>query len=147
MTVWSILILLAIVVVTYFVVKVTGMDQNGLFGRSTKGLKNYELSQTDIHHISFDNEIKKAIGSGNYRLAIRLQYLQALKNLSDNGHIEWRINKTNTDYVVETNGKPFNNVFATLTSNFEYAWYGEKRVSKEQFLELQNEFQQFYKQV
>lgn len=146
-TVWSLLVFLAIAVVIYFVVKVTGMDQNGLFGRSSRGLQNYGSSQNDIHHISFDSEIEKAISNGNYRLATRLQYLQALKNLSDRGHIEWRINKTNTDYVSEISGKPFSDMFTTLTFDFEYIWYGERQVSREQFFEIKSQFQQFYNKV
>jgi hypothetical protein len=146
-TVWSILIFFAIAVVIYFVVKVTGMDQNGLFGRRSKVLQNYGLSQNDIHNISFDSEIERAISVNNYRLATRLQYLQALKNLSDKGHIEWRINKTNTDYISEIHGKPFRDMFSALTFNFEYIWYGEKQVTRERFLELKHQFQQFYNQV
>ena len=146
-TAWSILIILSVVVVIYFVFKVTGMSQDGLFGRSSKGLQNYRLSQNDIHLISFDDEIEKAISNGNYRLATRLQYLQALKNLSDKGYIDWRINKTNNDYLAEVAGKSFNAMFTMLTFNFEYIWYGEKQVNREQFLEIRQQFQQFNNEV
>ncbi len=146
-TTWSILLILAIMVIVFFVFKITGMDKDGLFGRSSKALQAYTLSQTDIHQISFDDEIEKAINNGNYRLATRLQYLQALKKLSDKGYIEWRINKTNTDYLTEISAKSFNDMFTKLTFDFEYIWYGEKQVSKEQFLDIRRQFQQFNNQV
>lgn len=146
-TIWSVLIILAIAVIVFFVIKITGMDQDGLFGRSSKGLQKYTLSRNDIHQISFHDAIENAISNGNYRLATRLQYLQALKKLSDEGYIEWRINKTNTDYLAEITGKPFNDMFTILTFNFEYIWYGEKQVSREQFLEIREQFQQFNNQV
>src|SRR5258706_7330268 len=146
-TIWSLLIILGIAVIIFFVIKVAGMNRGGLFGRSSSGLQKYTLSQNDIHQISFEDEIEKAINNGNYRLATRLQYLQALKNLSDRGYIEWRINKTNTDYLTEITGKPFNDMFTMLTFNFEYIWYGLKQVSKEEFLEIRQQFQQFNNQV
>lgn len=146
-TFWSLLIILGIAIIVFFVVKITGMGQGSLFARNSKGLMKYSLSQNDINHISFDEEIEKAINNKNYRLAIRLQYLQALKKLSDKGYINWRINKTNTDYLNETSGKSFNGMFKKLTLNFEYTWYGERQLSHENFLELSQQFQQFNTQL
>jgi hypothetical protein len=147
LTVWSILIIAGIAVIIFFIIKITGMDQDGLFGRGSKGLQTYTVSGQDINEISFDSEIEKAVNEGNFRLAIRLQYLQALKKLSDKGYIDWRINKTNTDYHAEISGKPFNDTFKKLTHNFEYIWYGEQPVSNEQFLEIRHQFQKFNNQV
>ncbi|MEO6330656.1 MAG: hypothetical protein ABIO55_17110 [Ginsengibacter sp.] len=146
-TFWIIVIMAGVTVIIYFIVKIAGMDQNSFFGRSSKVLQNNNVLQHDIHHISFDDEIEKAITTGNFRLAIRLQYLQSLKKLSDKGHIDWRINKTNTDYVAEIAGKPFNDMFTRLTFNFEYTWYGEKQVNGEEFSEIRYHFQQFNNQV
>lgn len=146
-TAWVVLIILSIAVIVYFAIKITGIGQDGLFGRSNKGLQKYTLSQNDIHLIPFNDAIEKAINNGDYRLATRLYYLQALKKLSDKGYIEWRINKTNTDYLREITGKPFNDMFILLTFNFEYTWYGEKQVSREQFSEIRERFQQFNNQV
>ncbi len=146
-TVWSILILLAVILIVLSVIKITGMDQEGLFGRNSKGLLKYGLSEDDIHNISFDEEIAKAISNLNYRLATRLEYLKALKNLSDKSQIDWQINKTNTDYVFETAGKPFSEMFITLTQKFEHIWYGGQQISREHFFEISSKFQQFNKQV
>ena len=147
MTFWSLLIVVAIYIVVYFVFKITGMSRDGIFGRSSKGLQNYKVSQDNIHRISFEDEIEKALSNGNYRLATRLQYLQALKKLSDKGFIEWRINKTNSDYLAEVAGKSFSDLFTTLTYDFEYTWYGENQVNREQFLEIKHQFQQFNNRV
>jgi len=118
-----------------------------LFARKNTGVQSYNISSADINKISFEDEIKKALNSGNYRLAIRLQYLQALKKLSDKSYINWLINKTNSDYISETKGKAFNEMFINLTKNFEYIWYGEKQISKEQFLEIKDQYQQFNSQL
>ncbi len=146
-TFWSILIVSAIAIIIFSIMKLTGMDKNGLFGRSSRSAQKYSLLQEDINLISFEDAIEKAINNGNYRLATRLYYLQALKKLSDRGYIDWRINKTDTDYLAEITGKPFKDIFARLTFDFEYTWYGENQLSKEQFLEIRKQFQQFNNQV
>ncbi len=146
-TVWSVLIIMGIAIMIFFVVKLSGMDQEGLFGRSNKDLQPYTLSQNDIHKISFDDEIEKAANNADYRLATRLQYLRALKRLSDKRQIDWKLNKTNNDYLFEIAGKPFHDIFRGLTFNFEHIWYGGKQISKGHFLEISEKFQQFNNQV
>jgi len=145
-TIWTILLVFGLSIIAFFVLKVTGMNKDGLFGRSSNGLA-YSTSSEDIHQINFDQEITEAIATGNYRLAIRLLYLQALKKLSDRRYIEWQVNKTNTDYLNEVKERPFHPVFQLLTSNFEYTWYGETQLEKERFTILQQQFTQFNSQV
>lgn len=146
-TIWSVLVIMGIAIMIFFVVRLSVMDQEGLFGRSNKDLQPYTLFQNDINNISFDDEIEKAVNNADYRLATRLQYLQALKKLSDKQHINWQLNKTNNDYLLETARKPFNDSFTGLTFNFEHIWYGGKQISKEHFVKMSEKFQQFNKQL
>jgi hypothetical protein len=146
-TVWSILLLFGIAAIIFFVIKVLGMNRGGLFGRSTGIGLAYTTTIEDINHISFEAAIKEAIESRNFRLATRLLYLQSLKQLSDKGYIDWQINKTNTDYIQEVAGKPWQALFKKLTCNFEYIWYGEMNVPHGEFQHLQVEFQQLNNQL
>jgi hypothetical protein len=50
----------------------------------------------DIFAIDYDSEIAKAVTAGNYRLAIRLQYLRTLRNLADMERINFTQEKTNS---------------------------------------------------
>jgi hypothetical protein len=146
-TIKTILILAAVAVIVFFVMNVTGMKGGGLFGRSSYGDLSYSSSEEDINSISFEDAIKQAIDRKDYRLAVRLLYLQTLKKLSDNGYINWQLNKTNSDYFSEVENKPWQSIFKKLTRIFEYTWYGEMNVGNEQFQELQAEFQQFNNQL
>lgn len=146
-TLWTLFIVFGIAMIAFFVMKVTGMSKAGLFGRSSNAGLNYTTTSEDIHGIAFDAAIDQAIADGNYRLAIRLMYLQALKSLSDKGYIQWQINKTNTDYLFEVSAKPWYPVFRILTYSFEYTWYGETPVSRDRFQDLRNQFQQFNNQL
>lgn len=146
-TVWLVLFVLGAAAIVFFIVKVMGMNKEGLFGRSSGNSLPYTTTEEDINNISFDEAIRAAIDNRNFRLAIRLLYLQSLKHLSDKGYIDWQINKTNTDYISEVSGKPWQSLFKKLTYNFEYTWYGEMNVADEDFKNLHGQFQQFNNQL
>lgn len=142
-TIWSVLIIVAVVIMGYFVFTVTGMGSQAIFKRTDKEGLSYDVASDDIHSISFDEAIGEAVSNGNFRLALRLLYLQSLKKLSDKGYIDWEINKTNSDYINEVSNKPWQEIFKMLTRRFEYTWYGDMKVEREDFERLQLQFQQF----
>jgi hypothetical protein len=146
-TFYTVSILLAAAVLVFFVMKVMGLSSGSIFGRNTKNGLAYSISDDDIHKISFDEAIQNAVDNGNYRLALRLLYLQSLKNLSDRGYINWAIDKTNRDYINEVATRPWFGLFKMLTHTFEYAWYGEMNVERDNFQRLQLQFQQFNNQL
>ena len=97
----------------------------------------------DIFSIDYNNQIQKAIDAQNYRLAVRLLYLQTLKDLSDSGLIKFRTARTNSDYVNDLYGSKYYRDFFRLTRIFEYTWYGGFALDKEIFLQTQTAFQNF----
>lgn len=103
----------------------------------------YSVYEENIHDINFGDEIEQAVQSKNYRKAIRLFYLKSLKLLSDAGHIQWQINKTNTDYRREISHKDLREEFDFLSLAFEYVWYGEFEPTEETFLETFDKFRSF----
>jgi hypothetical protein len=146
-TVWSVLIVLGVAVLAFFVYKVMQMNKAGLFVRSAGSRLDFAVGEENIHQIAFDEAIANAINDRNFRLATRLLYLQSLKILSDKNEIEWRINKTNTDYVREVKEKPWQSLFRNLTFQFEYVWYGETQIQKDKFENLHAEFKQLHNQL
>lgn len=146
-TVWTILIGLGTAAIVFFIIKVMGMSNGGLFARQAENNLPYRAETEDINRISFDDAIEKAIAERNFRMATRLLYLQSLKRLSDKGYIEWNLNKTNSDYIIEVNGRPWQSLFKKLTYSFEYTWYGEMNVANNEFQHLQVQFQQFNNQL
>ena len=147
-TITSILVILAVAVLVYTVMKFTGMTSVGLFGsRNTGEGIPYNTFQENIHSISFQEAIDRAISEGNLRLAIRLLYLQTLKNLSDRELITWKINKTNVAYVQELRGTNYQQPFNILTSKFETNWYGDRQIDQAAFRLVQKEFDKFNEQI
>jgi Domain of unknown function (DUF4129) len=101
----------------------------------------------DIHNMRFETELEKAIRLGNYRLAVRIQYLDTLKKLSDRGLIRWMPNKTNWEYVHELAGAPYSSGFRQITTAFEYAWYGEFTIDEPVFRLMQEKMLDFQQKL
>lgn len=113
--------------VIFIVLKLLQVDVTGAFGRSARSVPlPYDTLQENIHEVDFQTRLTEAEAAGNYRLALRLGYLQLLKQLSDRGLIRWQPNKTNHAYLDELPPTgPLRPAFRELTRQFEYVWYGE----------------------
>jgi hypothetical protein len=141
-------LILAVGALIFFVMKLLGMDMgNLLLGKSRKTPLAYTESVENIHEINFDEVIEKAILNHNYRLAVRLLYLRSLKQLSDNGLIQWQPEKTNSAYVYELNNASVRQSFVSLTRQFEYVWYGGFNIDGAAFGNINQLFQNFKKQL
>jgi Domain of unknown function (DUF4129) len=134
-------------VVVYVTLKLLGVDFSGLYRKKNNNEIPYETLGENIHAINFGDSIAEAITQKNYRLAVRLYYLKALKELTDREMIDWRINKTNRSYVYELNSPTLRPDFERITLQFEYAWYGDFPVDETQFLNIKNQFLTFSNSV
>ncbi|WAC41506.1 DUF4129 domain-containing protein [Pedobacter sp. SL55] len=129
--------------IIFAVFKLVGVNFKWFTGRSKTVDVPYDEHLENIHEISFEDEIANTLQNGNYRLAVRLLYLQTLKHLSDREIIDWLPNKTNLEYVKEMQGQNGQDTFASLTYQFEYIWYGDFQIDKLAFGQIQQSFQQF----
>lgn len=105
----------------------------------------YSVYDEDIHTINFNDEIETAVQQKNYRKATRLFYLKSLKLMADAGVIDWKLNKTNTDYRWEIKDKSMRAEFDYLSTSFDYVWYGEFEPTEEVFLQTFDKFRSFNK--
>lgn len=138
---FSLLVLATLVVL--LVMKFIGLDLK-IFSKKSKAVAvPYTESSDNIHEISFQDEIEKAISAGNYRLAVRLFYLQSLKLLSDKDLIDWQPEKTNQAYLDELHHTDQQQQFVVLTRQFEYIWYGEFLIDQESFKRVRAGFDHF----
>ncbi|RQP11108.1 MAG: DUF4129 domain-containing protein [Parapedobacter sp.] len=140
----NVLVVLGIAALLYLVIKLLGMDAAGIFSRKSRTSDLGVTEHTEnIHGIDFAAELQKAMENGNYRLAVRLLYLDCLKKLSDSGLIHWQPAKTNAAYVGELEDTRVQSEFKRLTRQFEYIWYGDFGVNRQHFNQLHEAFQQF----
>lgn len=140
-------IAIVVLVIIFIIFKLAGVNWK-IFSRKSKEVEvPYDESLENIHEISFDDELLIAKQQQNYRLAVRLLYLRTLKLLSDKGLIDWQVNKTNAAYVQEFRQNGGGDVFANLTYQFEYVWYGDFKIDQTIFEAIQTYFEQFRDQI
>jgi hypothetical protein len=99
--------------------------------------------EEDVTKMEFEDLLQKAIDAGSFRVAVRLLYLRALRQLSDQSQITWRKEKTNHEYIRELRDKNLRPGFSDVTLIFEYIWYGEFPVNKDDFNLARASFVQF----
>lgn len=145
---WVIVRLLGILLVgflLYFIIKYV-LNKNGgfFFGKKNKKviISEQELHE-NIHEINFPASIAKFENSGDYRSAVRYQFLFILKKLSDKKIISWNPEKTNKDYITELKSPHLKNEFSNLAYIFDYVWYGEFNIDEQNYLKFKNQFQSF----
>ncbi len=144
---WLFIILLALGVVL-LVLYFTGFKPSTFFNKHKNiNEQNQFIDEDHIDNIAFETEIEKAIRLKNYRLAIRLLYLETLKKLNDDKKINWQLNKTNWDYVKEVEPIALRKDFQKITTSFDYAWYGNFNIDESTFALIQDQIKLFKQKI
>ena len=96
-----------------------------------------EIQDTDFRQL-----IRHSVSQGDYRKAIRYQYLNVLQQLSAGGHVMLASEKTNAAYVKEVPAA-IRQPFAALTLIYEYVWFGHQEITGSRYSELEQAFSRF----
>lgn len=143
-----ILLLFGVAALVFVIFKSQGINIFGMFRpKSVTAPIPYSDFFEDINEINFEQEIENALAKNNYRFAVRLLYLNCLKQLSDAGLIKWEIDKTNSIYIDELANQEQRTAFRMLTHQFEYIWYGEFLIDGEAYKNINSAFRDFNKHV
>lgn len=102
-----------------------------------------QAEEESIDMNTLDKQINQAVANKNYRLAVRLLYLQCIGKMEDKKIIQYAPDKTNSQYVRELSGKPLQRDFAQITLQFEYVWYGQFAIDDLAFQQIREKFKQF----
>ncbi|MFZ1306638.1 MAG: DUF4129 domain-containing protein, partial [Ferruginibacter sp.] len=95
----------------------------------------------------FDALIRQSLQSGNYRHAVRYQYLRTLHLLAEKNMVQLAPDKTNFQYVSEIANRNHQQPFASLTLNYEYVWYGEFEIDKNIYDKIESNFRGFNQKI
>lgn len=70
---------------------------------------------------------------GDYREGFRMLFLRVLQKLQLDKVIDWKKEKTNRDYVQEMKKDSRSGEFNRLANSFEFIWYGDQPIEKQEF--------------
>lgn len=139
---WNLLMIIFGVIVLAAVLWFLFNNKWGLFGRASKAVGNItqfsdkqEIQQTDL-----PAAIANEAATGNYRLAVRLQYIHLLNKMAERGQIQFREDATNMEYLLQVYQKPYYKQFLSVTRHYEYVWYGEMPVDAQRYAIIASAF-------
>jgi hypothetical protein len=146
------LIILGVGTILFILYKLVEADS--IFGRADKKLTDKDIAfaenadEEELLKKELLDYIKKAEAAQNYKVAVRLRYLDVIQNLNDRAIIRWKREKTNLQYYREISDGQMKAPFKIVTRHYEDVWFGEKSIDGSQynlmvvdFLEMQKHIQ------
>jgi len=111
---------------------------------ATNTVQKLEFDNDDIHELDIDSLLNAALNNNDYRLATRYYYLKLLKYLSDLNHIDYQIEKTNSDYLLEIKKDEIISDFSYLSYIYAHIWYGKFSIDAIGFKNVESKYQSFF---
>ena len=123
----------------------------GHLGPRDKKLKGMQVSVEDIEENIFETDlerfIRQALETENYQRAIRLYFLEILKELAIQKKIKWKREKTNRIYFYELQPSGLASEFDRLALIFDRVRYGQSSISQSDFDTVAPEFKAFLRKL
>jgi len=142
---------LYIVIAIFVIILAWYIMENDLFLFRKKAASNTTATEAEMEEdplsVPFPEAIREAVRNNNYRLAVRLHYLQLLKVLSEKGIISYQPDKTNFDYLLQVRPTAYYNDFFSATRTYEYSWYGLFPINEDQYRQIENIFSHFHQKI
>lgn len=98
----------------------------------------------DEQILDYDEAIRLQLMQQQYRQAIRLLYIKLINLLRSKDYIHYSKEKTNVDYLYDLTNNELKSQFNTITSIYNYVWYGDVEIVEDQYLRFEKSFQSFY---
>jgi hypothetical protein len=136
--IWIIAIGIFAAALIYFLIQ----NKISIFSKApeTPGEEDTGEAHEDIFRISYSKLIQSAEKEKNYRVAIRLMFLQTLKVMSEAGIIHYQPDHTNLHYLQQLDRSKYYDEFFKVMRSYEYVWYGKFAISSEQYTTVKNNF-------
>jgi hypothetical protein len=114
--------------------------------RDKKIQGNYDIAidriEERLHETDLMRYLREALAQGDYAVAIRLYFLQMLKDLSNQGRIKWAKEKTNRNYMNELTGHTHHAQMLANTRMYETVWFGNTTLTKGGFKLIEPDFRE-----
>lgn len=142
----SIVIILLLILVIFLVLRhLNGRDQRLAPVQTTA----YSIEDFDpeIPESDLDRFLRLALESSDYRAAVRVHFLMAIRKLAERNLIRWERDKTNRTYLTELNEQIPKHGFEPLIRVYEVIWFGEAPVNESEYQSLATAFRKFYESI
>ncbi len=106
-----------------------------------------EIERGDAPILESDMErwLREALALGQYRLAVRIQFLAIMGRLAENGRIVRQKGKTNRAYLLEMSSHPRHGEFLAIVRLYEQVWFGERPLDEPAYRAISPVLEDFYR--
>jgi hypothetical protein len=132
-------VLLALGIITYGVYRMLKAPRNRVIARDGTEITAANLEEY-LHETDLEGFLRDARANANWPMAVRIYFLQIIKQLSTQGAIQWSKEKTNRDYIREMRNHRQSVAFREVVRHYERVWYGSQLISKAAFEQMEPEF-------
>lgn len=132
-------IILASALIGYAIYRMLQAPRNRVIARDGVAITVDNLDHY-LHETDLARFLREAVAQGNYSLAIRLYYLQVIKDLTAKNAVRWGREKTNRDYQRELRTHRLAEPFRLATLRYEEVWYGNQLLDATAYAQLEPEF-------
>jgi hypothetical protein len=101
----------------------------------------------NIFQLPYQDLLKKAYTDNNFRLSVRILFLQTLKLMNDISLIQFQPEHTNMYYVGQLRNTPYYDLFLRITKNYEHVWYGKFELTEPIFNRIKEDFEAFHEKL
>ena len=106
---------------------------NRLYNTANKKIKSKDAWISEIKEVEenlpevdIQSPLDRALKEGAFAIAIRLAYLQIIKELNKADQLKWKKQKTNGEYMAELYGQTTFAPFKKATNLYEKAWFSSE---------------------
>lgn len=146
----TLFIILGVILIAIIIALVIAAVTGHLSPKNNK-VKGLSVSINDIEENIFESDLQKfirqALTSEDYRMAIRLYFLEILKELALQKKIKWKKEKTNRIYFYELQATDLSEEFGRLSVIFDRVRYGQTTFEKEDFELVEPDFKAFLRKL
>jgi hypothetical protein len=124
-------------------------SKNRLFQRERKEATEDDIQfvEKNLQSVDIQPYIQQAIDDKEWNKAIRYLHLLNLQILAQKEIIQWDYRKTNREFITEISNPTWKAEFEKTTELFNYIWFGDFTLSKEEFERYQADFIHFKNQI
>lgn len=109
---------------------------HSVFSVETGNPSQVTAMEEDIEKLDLDQLLAKAENEGNWRMALRYQYLKVLRRLIDEGRIQWEPRYTDREYLRQLKDPAERASFSEVSFLFKWAWYGNAPMDEGRYRKL-----------
>jgi hypothetical protein len=142
-----ILYILFVVLLLFTLYQVLVVNGFTMFMPRSKRLKMRHAEEETVEPGNIDEMIRQSVLDGRFRDATRYLYLKTLQILDSQELITLQAKATNNDYIRQMANSRWVNDFRSLTSLYEFVWYGEFQPNAQQFESINHSFNRFHARV